>query len=403
MPKISNHTKNGAVTNIKAKLSKLAKANSSVEDKPVWEGPQSSSTQGGITQSMLNGYLFDMERFRIKTVLGYREEPYFSHHKEYGNFWHILEEHHAKGCSFEECEKHLSAYVKELCRKYPTDQYTIVKWYYVAVHQFPCYVSHWSKHKDTKVRKPYLEEQTFQVEYMLPSERIVYLRGKFDSVGVYPKKYVELQENKSKGEVNAEQIQRTLNFDLQTMFYMIALKTYMATDRDGATLVNLPTRVRYNVVVRPLSGGKHSIQQRKGRGAAKVGAETDAEFYKRLQEEIESDPSFFFHRWLCDISEHDITRFKVLCLNPVLENLCDDFEWWAYCCTDPSTSLFNTTERSKLFPYHTRRHYVVPFGMYNPIAEGRGTPYDEYILTDGKSTKGLIKEPNLFPELTPAA
>lgn len=402
MPKLTTHTKNGAVKSIGSKLSEVA-AKDKTNTEPLWKGPCDQGSCGGVTQSMLNWYLFDMERFRIRYILGLKEEDRFSHYKEYGNFWHILEECHAAGMTEDQGREQLLGYVKQLQRRYMTEQKEIVKWYNICIHQFPVYVKHWTKDKEYKKRVPFLEEKVFHVPLLLPSGRTVYLKGKFDSVGVYPKKFVELQENKSKGEVEAEVIQQRLNFDLQTMFYVRALQLYLTLIPEGSTLNTLPIRVRYNVVVRPLSGGKHSIKQRKGRGKNLVGAETESEFYKRLQQEIEgavdsNGNNFFFHRWLCDISEQDISRFQVLCLYNVLDNLCDDYEWWQYCHTN-EVNPFHTQNRKVYFKEHTRRHYVAPFGLYNPIAEGRGTPYDEFILSNGRSTRGLMRDNNLFPEL----
>lgn len=392
MPKVATkHTSNGA---IKSVLKKLAKPSELENQDSVWAGPCSDSSNGGVTQSMLNFYLMDLERFRIRTIEGLREEPSFQHRLEYGNLWHICEECYAAGRDY---EKELEKYVRHLVATYRNSQQEILKWYNIVLVAFPQYVKKWGKEKG---QKPLLQEEVFHVPYKLPSGRSVWLRGKFDSVHVFPK-YLELQENKTPGDPDVEQIKRMLQFELQTMTYVVALKEFI--DKVGVeedkpkSISKLPIRVKYNIARRPLSGGKHSIKQKKG--------QTETEFYKELGERIESDSSFFFIRFTSEISEHDIKRFQTTCLNPVLENLCDDYEWWDYTQRISTVKqhqgelLYHTGLRVNEFPNHQRRHFIMPFGLYHPIAEGKGTYLDEYILSGGKSMRGLVVDTELFPEL----
>lgn len=380
MPKVlTKHTDNGQV---KSLLSKLKVPKKEVITKPIWDGPCSDSPNGGITQSMLNGYLMDLERFRIRTIEGLREEPTFQHRLEYGNLWHICEENYAAGKDF---TLGVLDYAKDLMIKYRSQQTEILKWYNIVLATFPCYIKRWGTEKE---QKSLLQEEVFHVPYQLLSGRSVWLKGKFDSVHVFPK-YLELQENKTPGDPDVEQIKRMLQFELQTMTYVVALQEYVKLKQ-----IKVPkdVRVKYNIARRPLSGGKHSIKQKKG--------QTETEFYKELQERIESDLKFFFIRFSSEISEYDITRFKKTCLEPVLENLCDDYEWWSW-CKERKMSYFDNEFRQSKFRMHTRRHFVLPFGLYHPIAEGKGTYLDEYILSGGKSTRGLVVDSQLFPELQP--
>lgn len=89
-------------------------------------------------------------------------------------------------------------------------------------------------------------------------------------------------------------------------------------------------------------------------------------------------------------------RFAVLCLDPVLENLCDDYEWWRFCKLE-TYSPFELDVRSRVFPLHKSRHYVTPFGIWNPTVEGRVHPLDKYLLS--KDMQGLHVVNSLFPEL----
>lgn len=322
--------------------------------------------------------------------------------------WHVCEEHHAKGSDWKSA---LLTYAKGLADRYPMDQEAIDKWYNVCKLQFPIYVDYWAKHRDMLARKPIFSEQTFRIPYRLPSGRTVYLRGKWDSVdlversldnlGRKKQQVVYLQENKSKGDVDESQLQRQLTFDLQTMLYLTALyqaKVEWAEEGSKKFKMNgfrtgednkvhsfkliggepAPIAgVRYNVIRRPLSGGKHTI------GVTK--RETVPQFYERLAGLIRTDPQWFFMRWNVDISLEDVARFRRTCLDPIMENLC---LWYAVMAGNetpwqlPSWAI----------------HWRMPYGVYNSLLEGTMGELDNAI--DSGTTVGLRNIDNLFPELT---
>lgn len=367
-------------------------------EEPLWKGPETNDSLGGITQSMLGKYLGCPERFRLNVIEGLKEAEQFYHRMEFGNMWHVCEESLAHPTQ-QNWKESLLHYCKQLTQRYRDQQQEIEKWYNVILRQFPVYIGHWSKHPDVRKRKPIYQEQVFKVKYTLPSGRTVYLRGKFDAVdliedGLY------IQENKSKGEVNKEQIERQLKFDLQSNFYTVAL-----LNDEGMWVHKVKkTGVRYNVVRRPLSDGKYCIRQLKGRGKEKKGAETTTQYYDRLGKLIAGDPEYFFVRFRTEISPRDIGIFKAKSLNPILENLCDDYEWWSYCyhqADNPEVlgkvSVFDYNVRQNRFPDHQRRHYILPFGIYNPLFEGRGTSLDQFIMTG--DDRGLQRRETLFEEL----
>jgi hypothetical protein len=84
--------------------------------KPVWDGPESDSANGGITQSMISRFLCCRERFRLRVVEGIAEVDTFNHRIEYGQMWHICEERFAEKDSWDYA---LHEYCKSLCRRYP--------------------------------------------------------------------------------------------------------------------------------------------------------------------------------------------------------------------------------------------------------------------------------------------
>jgi hypothetical protein len=343
----------------------------------------------------------------LLVVEGLKPAPTFNHRIEYGQMWHVCEEAHAK-CKAPWIE-YLQTYVKMLCEKFRTQQEQIQHWYFVCQKQFPLYVEYWEKCPDVKQRTPLLQEQVFDVPYKLPSGRTVRLRGKWDSVDLIGKGKnagVYLQENKTKGDINEEQLKRQLSsgFDLQTMMYLVALKRASEGDQEdfGDTHIwqvldgsPYTSGIRYNVVRRPLSGGKGSIIQHKPSKSNPAG-ETAEGFYSRLAGVIAEDPGYFFMRWKVEVTPQDLARFRRECLDPVLEQLCD---WWErmQCSLRAGADSFTHAIRGD-GPMAAGRHYRFPYGVYNVLLEGGSSELDEYLATG--STLGLVRNAELFGELS---
>lgn len=338
------------------------KTTRTVSKNPVWKGPEVD----GITQSLLSKFLGCKERFRLRVIEGLKPHEQFSAALTYGNMWHECEEALA-GCK--NWKAKLAEYCQELLKEYPQNRADIVKWHAACLTQFPHYIEYWEEHEDVKERKPMLEEYTFCVPYKLPSGRVVKLRGKFDSVDIVGKK-VWLQENKTKGQINGDWLSRQLTFDLQTMMYLVCLKQYLRIEKKTFKVAG----VRYNVVRRPLSGGKGTIRPRKA--TKNKPAETQEEYWARLEEYFVEDPSYWFMRWNVEVTNADLTKFKNEFLNPCLEHLC----LWYDCVTDGGPNSF--------------LNYRTPYGVNTEI---RGGEIEEYLMTG--STSGLRKVENLFPEL----
>lgn len=357
---------------------------------PVWAGPESPEKNGGITFSLLSRFLSCRERFRLLVVNGLKPDEGFSHRLHYGLMWHICEEEWA-GPHPECWENSLKGYVQGLMKQYPMSQDDILKWYNVCRVQFPVYVEFWSKHRDVTEKTPLLQEQVFCVPYQLPSGRTVYLRGKWDSVdllGSGKGQAIYLKENKTKGEINEFQLRRQLTFDLQTMMYLVALRHQpdLHPKINGTAGMGRPVAgVIYNVVRRPLSGGKGNI--RPHQATKTKPAESLADYYKRLQDVIKEEPSYWFMRWRVEVSPRDVELFRRQCLDPILEQLCDWWEFVVSCQREPEN----------LWKSRDGLHYRTPFGWYNPLAEGASSELDEFLATG--SSVGLMRTANLFPEL----
>jgi hypothetical protein len=375
-----------------SKAIKRAKQQASREI-PLWKGPE----KDGITQSLLCRFLCCRERFRLLVVEGLKKQDEFNHRLEYGSMWHVCEESHAANINGPsvDWEVQLERYCSDLCRQYPLQQEQVDHWYNVCLIQFPLYTEYWSKHPDVKHSTALFQEQVFNIPYKLPSKRIVRLRGKWDSVDVIGKGNAArtyLQENKTKGDPNEVQIKRQLSFDLQTMLYLTALQEYYENAKAGDKLFpndyGPPAGVRYNVVRRPLSGGKGSIRRHKP-SKANPNGEGKEHFYDRVAQYIKDDPASYFMRWKVELLPEDLFKFRVRFLVPVLEQLCDWWECMETCKFDP----WNSRDRD----LGQARHWQYPYGIYNVLNEGGSTSLDDYLATGSKV--GLANVNELFTEL----
>ncbi len=365
-------------------------------NEPLWRGPCAEGPLGGITFSMLSSFLSCRERFRVKYVEGIKPAERFNHRMDYGTMWHLCEEGLATNPDLlnddDWVEDKLRPYCVGLTQKFPLDRVNIVHWYEVCRTQFPIYVRHWAQHDDVKKRTPLMQEQVFDVPYKLPSGRVVRLRGKFDSVDLIDGG-VWLQENKTKGNVDIQQIQRQLTFDLQTMMYLIALEAMqesvdcedagiMSDELQAIFEVSQVKGVRYNVVRRPLSGGKGTIVRHKA--TKNKPEETWDSYYARVEQVIKDDPGHFFARWKTEILPADIARFRRECLDPILEHLC----LWYDMVTDE--------EQPDPF-FRSYLHWRTPFGVNFESLNDYGGDTDAYL--DSHSMSGLRKVSTLFEEL----
>ncbi len=413
--------------------------------RPLWDGPESDSDNGGVTQSLLSRFLTCRERFRLKVIEGFRTVEAFSHLLEYGNMWHVCEEALAGNQDY---GNELTHYCKDLLHKYPLQRQQVEHWYDVCRMQFPLYVDHWSKHPDVANRTPLMEEQVFKIPYRLPSGRVVWLRGKYDSVDLVeiPKSTIPgafgfgiwLQENKTKGDIDEQDMRRQLTNDLQTMIYLVALteSQKMGHGWSGCGKEDAHAKecfhdhpikgVRYNVIRRPLSGGKGSIKQHEGKpsepcsncegtgrtlklkkvcsrckGVGRtqpVPPETREHFMERLAQYVKDEPEHWFMRWNVEVSVHDVERFRKRTLDPILEQLCLWYECVAYATRyklDPFTFPFSDDDA---FGRWKGIHWQHPYGADNSVDFYGRQDVDSYMETGNQA--GLQRVENLFPELT---
>jgi hypothetical protein len=369
---------------------------------PVWRGP----VEDGITQTMLSRYLTCPERFRVMYVEGLQPAPSFRPQLEFGNLWHAAEEAHAHG--EKQWDRFVYDYGNKLGDIYPMQKDQIIHWIRVTIALFPLYVHHWKTHPDVINRKPLLQEEKFCVPYQLPSDRVVNLRGKWDSVDIIEETYYDhtgkptkppkgwvaqsgiwLQENKTKSSIETHKIQRMLRFDLQTMLYIITLHEHYEWSETAKFPASTPIKgVRYNVIRRSTHKTAESM-------------------VKKVEEDTKNGRAEeWFARWNVEISTEDITRFKNWTLHPILENVCDDYEWFCYIKRNAGPTnyghynTFNYKERTNKFPDHKHRHFVMPYIGYNPLSEGGESDVDNYLFTGREIGLQRITHDDLFPELS---
>lgn len=331
------------------------------KDTPVWKGPE----QDGITFSQLSRFLCCRERFRLLVVEGLKPKPKFNASIEYGSLWHCGEEALAANKGWKDAGLN---YARNLSTKYPFDREEIDHWLQKFYMQFPAYIEYWQEHEDVKERIPLLQEQVFDIPYKLPSGRTVRLRGKWDSVDLIGKGKdagIYLQENKTKSQIDNQKITRQLTNDLQSMIYVIALQWHLQNPLFGYK--EKLKGVRYNVIRRSAHKTAESM-------------------YKKMSEDIaDGRGGEWFSRWNVEISENDIEEFKKRTLNPILEQLCDWWDWIKLAMKDGHDVFLKPV------------HWQYPFGVYNVILEGGSSELDSYIATG--SDIGLERVSNLFPEL----
>ncbi len=354
---------------------------------PLWKGPE----EDGVTQSMLNDFLFCRERFRVQNILGWTTPDEFKPALEYGNMWHLCEEvwNKQNGESMAKVRIALKKFTLSLCKQYPLQQEQVSKSYNICLRQFPVYVEYWEKHQQRRKQETLLTEHTFKVSYKLPSGRTVLLRGKWDEViAEGPKKQREIwvKEHKTKGTIEEETIKRQLTFDLQTMTYLVALHEFQYND-DLIPYADPIKGVIYNVIRRPLSGGKGNIKLLQNANKGKKNANGKAlparpegleEYYNRAAQYWIDEPEAYFFRWKVEVTPEEIEAFKSKFLTPILEQLCDWYKW---------------IQQGGVY----WGHWQTPFGIWNPLAKGLSTEYDRFVETG--STIGLVQNDRLFKEL----
>lgn len=362
------------------------------ETATVWEGPEGTGPQGGVSQSLIGRWLANRKTFELYALRGLQPYEQFSAPLEFGNMFHLCEEQYGKSrakskgskgvASAKSWQQALEEYTRELIKKYQMDADKIAHWYQMCLALFPEYVEYWAREKSEKERSVLFNEHTFDVPYTLPSKRVVRLRGKRDGGSIFTKGGLRhdglwLDENKTKSSIDQTKICRQLKFDLQTMTYLVAMYADKNLPVSEAFWTTTETKyqgdeirgVRYNVIRRSAHKSTDSM-------------------LKKLHEDVaDNRGGEWFGRWTVPITAKEVLVFRETCLDPVLEWMC---VW------------YDTVALKKLValgPYDLQRmvNYRHPYGVWNPMDEGGTNEYDFHL--ENGSMAGLHRVTELFPEL----
>lgn len=378
---------------------------------PVGKSELWNLYRDGITFSLLCKFLNCRYRFKLLVIDGLKDEEGFRKELEFGNWFHagmeaVADYKGGQQLTSQVVQRAMRKHTQGLLKQFSSESATIQFWEQLAFKMFAIYLNTWSKSEKDYI----LQEQTFKIPYTLPSGRTIPLRGKWDAVFVQETKRrpsLWIQENKTKGEVLDNAIAKCLPNDLQTMFYTIAMQTFLTSpvlDRLPGISVEAAnamtecrlTGVLYNVIRRPLADN-YAIKKRKD--------ESDRDFIERVLRSYEGKSKLYpiakhakdwFYRWSVTLTKTDIERFRVQTLDPILEMVCDWFDWMTVSDKNPFTPIGETPKGNKI---SNRFHFRMPFGVYSPMARGLGGDYFDFLTTSSK--RKLVNVSTVFPELEP--
>lgn len=317
---------------------------------PLWD-----LYRDGITYSLLCKFDECPERFRKRVVEGWSESG-LQDGLEFGNAFHLCMEHANRAPEYVTQEYQQTRYENNSVEPHQREDFEkLLATVEAAVHGHNKY---WEG--DAQTMSWVSREKVFDVPYSIDG-KVIRLRGKID--GIYREtrdsNRLWIFETKTKSDIDHEGLHRTLNQDLQTMMYCLAVEQMYQEQVSG---------VLYNVIRRP------SIRPRKD--------ETLVQFIARCKEDYLSRPDFYFHRWEISFARNDVELWRARSFEPLLRKL---IQWWDSIKADP----FN--------PWESELHWQKPFGMYNAMASGRRGSFFDYV-TSGSHT-GLRQLSTPFPEL----
>lgn len=308
-------------------MSKRKPSPKTVAPSPSW------TLDDGISYSLLSRFIGCRERYRLYAVEGVRETRNKTS-MDFGTYFHKLLELRAK---------HPNKSPSQLFKLNNTiltpTELGVAKVVYEEYHDYYSGDNY----------KYFAQEDKFDVKYVLPSGHTFRLRGRLDETIINPNRSLMIQENKTKGNINEDQLAAHIPFNLQTMFYVTAAAIHYKKPVEG---------VLYNVIRKP------------GHTQTNKDANEKA-FLDRLRKDIQSRPQYFFIRWEYPITDKQLQDWKNYTLHPLLLQLR---VWWDSVKHDPFSPWTTPDEKGKLSvnPHHFQR----PFGVYDSLTTGVGDYFD---------------------------
>lgn len=188
----------------------------------------------------------------------------------------------------------------------------------VAGGIFPLYCHYWQQKGgiefDPNAEFVY-HEKSFIVDHVLPSGRVVKLRGRWDGVFRNSSGKLWILEHKTRSFIDAEGITSYLPHDLQTMMYVHALQLHLQQETGCWEEIE---GVVFDVIKRP--GFKHTDK------------ETLEEHVERVIAAVAEKRPEYFMRWHVTFSPGSLEDWLTSTLNPILQQVCD---WWDSIKADP--------------------------------------------------------------------
>lgn len=344
------------------KAKTFAKRTNTDEPKPVvWD-----LYRDGVTQGFIETFLTCRHHAFMKYVLGWKPRD-MGTAIEFGLAFHdmadLIVTKRIKPALAKE------KYVKHRMAQMPTDPASVEACACQALAVIQPYFAWWAEH-DKKYTFLSREEE-FCVPYNVKYDYQYNLRGKFDGVIEIKdgkKIHLGLYECKTKGRIDEQGIEETLQFDVQTLLYLLAIRL-----KYGRT----PTRLIYDVIRQP--------QLRQGK------EETLQNYCSRISHDVENRPEEYFYRWNETITTETVDKWCREFLDKVIHQInlwfldtTDDIDGVLYPQADPFRSN-----------YHYRNSKAL-LGLFG----GRKSEYFA-AMTRGDYS-GLYRSANPYPELSPS-
>jgi hypothetical protein len=325
----------------------------------------------GVSQSLLQKFVVDRDRFHRHAVEGLREIDR-KEAMEYGTIFHKLIELGAQLGNKYTRDKLLVLMSKYLKNKFNSPESLLLC--KIAIAQYHLY-REWEMKRE---RYRYIDQEpvfcepfklpamTFQpnedIMIRIPSNTIIPLRGRIDEV--IEKNGMWIQENKTKSRINISQVQDTLHCNIQVMFYAVCAELKYGRPCKG---------VIYNVIRKP---GEKQHQK-----------ENERDYIQRITERIQNDMEYYFYRLKYEFQPGQVDKWKREELIPLLYQV---YIWWRSIEKNPLNPWED--ENGVLNPFHGRRS----FGIYDSMSQGKGDFYD--LIVYGRRSN-LTKTSEVFPEL----
>lgn len=315
---------------------------------PLWK------PDDGITVSMLNTWLRCRHQCLLKYLEGWTKRG-VNIPIEFGNVFHNCLECLEGVPTPEQINKQIAKYSRSVSKLYVTadEREDFKHCCRLAASVLPHYFKFYQRDKI----KWKSRETVFRVKHTVPDHGNIVLTGKRDGEFLSQKK-LWLFETKTKGQVDEHGLQESLKFNLQTMYYLLAMRYEENEEPEG---------VKYNVIKRP--------GHRQGR------SESSSDFYERVSKEVSKAPDAFFHRWTITLDDGEIDEWVDKQLNPILDGFLNWYE--------------SVTEDHWDEPMNSPLHYVNPESLFGAY----GQPVDMFHMMTKGITVGYFRRDTAHQEL----